>query len=87
MLFSYRSGYSKIKFQSIDEKKVFAMGFMIRGFFFVFSGAIFGIRWVQILLLYQWIYFEKKIFRCFVGSDPLKEGMDLFWKELFVNNL
>ena len=27
MLFSYRSGYSKIKFQSIDEKKVFATGF------------------------------------------------------------
>ena len=26
--------YSKIKFQSIDEKKVFATGFMIRGFFF-----------------------------------------------------
>ena len=38
MLFSYRSGYSKIKFQSIDEKKVFATGFMIRGFFFVFTG-------------------------------------------------
>ena len=47
MLFSYRSGYSKIKFQSIDEKKVFATGFMIRGFFFVFSGAIFGIRWFE----------------------------------------
>ena len=43
--------------------------------------------WVQILFLYQWIYFEKKIFRCFVGSDPLEEGMDLFWKGLFVNNL
>ena len=47
MLFSYRSGYSKIKFQSIDEKKVFATGFMIRDFFFVFSGAIFGIRWFE----------------------------------------
>ena len=44
MLFSYRSGYSKIKFQSIDEKKVFATGFMIRGFFFVFSRSIFGFR-------------------------------------------
>ena len=36
--------YSKIKFQSIDEKKVFATGFMIRGFFFVFSRSVFGIR-------------------------------------------
>ena len=44
MLFSYRSGYSKIKFQSIDEKKVFATGFMSRGFFFVFSRSVFGIR-------------------------------------------
>ena len=44
MLFSYRSGYSKIKFQSIDEKKGFATGFMIRGFFFVFSRSVFGFR-------------------------------------------
>ena len=36
--------YSKMKFQSIDEKKVFATGFMIRGFFFVFSRSIFGFR-------------------------------------------
>jgi len=36
--------YSKVKFQSIDEKKVFATAFMIRGFFFVFSRSVFGIR-------------------------------------------
>ena len=31
---------------------------------------------------------ERKSWLCFfVGSDPFGEGMDLFWKELFVNNL
>ena len=43
--------------------------------------------WVQILFLAQWVYFEKIFFQRFVGSIPIGEGMDLFWKGLFVNNL
>ena len=71
MLFSYRSGYSKIKFQSIDEKKVFATGFMIRGFFFVFSGAIFGIRWFESFCRLNGSI-SKKTFLGFRGFDPYR---------------
>ena len=31
--------------------------------------------------------FRKKLFYSFVGLIPIRKGMDLFWKGLFVNNL
>jgi len=63
--------YSKIKFQSIDEKKVFATGFMIRGFFFVFSGAIFGIRWFESFCRLKGSI-SKKLFLGFRGFESLR---------------
>ena len=63
MLFSYRSGYSKIKFQSIDEKKVFATGFMIRGFSFVFSRSVFGIRGFKSFRLNNGLFLKNEFFK------------------------
>ena len=63
--------YSKIKFQSIDEKKVFATDFMIRGFFFVFSRSIFGFRGFR---SFSWLNgsISKKSFSTFRGFDPYR---------------
>ena len=50
------------KFQFVGEINIFATGFMIRGFFFVFSGAIFGIRWFESFYRLNGSISKKSIF-------------------------
>ena len=67
--------------------KHFCHGFYDPWLFLCLQQVSIWFSWVQILFLAQWVYFEKIFFQRFAGSIPIGEGMDLFWKELFVNNL
>ena len=50
---------------------ILATGFIIRGFFFVFSGAIFGIRWFESFCRLNGSI-SKKSFLAFRGFDPYR---------------
>ena len=68
-------------------RKRFCHGFYDPWLFLCLQLVNIWFSWVQILFLVQWVYFEKIFFQRFVGSIPIGEGMDLFWKGLFVKDL